>query len=33
LILCKEFVERNNGKIWIESIPGKGSKFIFTLPL
>ena len=33
LILCKEFVERNNGKIWIESIPGKGSKFIFTLPI
>lgn len=32
LILCKEFVERNNGKIWIESMPGKGSKFIFTLP-
>ncbi|NJD21081.1 MAG: PAS domain S-box protein [Melioribacter sp.] len=32
LILCKEFVERNNGKIWIESIPEKGSKFNFTLP-
>lgn len=31
LPLCKEFVERNNGKIWIESEPGKGSKFIFTL--
>ena len=32
LILCKEFVERNNGEIWIESEVGKGSKFIFTLP-
>ncbi|MFW6246475.1 MAG: tetratricopeptide repeat protein [Tangfeifania sp.] len=32
LILCKEFVEKNNGKIWAESEPGKGSRFIFTLP-
>jgi len=32
LILCKEFVEKHNGKIWIESQEGKGSKFIFTLP-
>jgi signal transduction histidine kinase/Tfp pilus assembly protein PilF len=32
LILCKEFVENNNGKIWAESEPGKGSRFIFTLP-
>ncbi len=31
LPLCKEFVERNEGKIWIESEHGKGSKFIFTL--
>jgi len=32
LILCKEFVERNNGKIWGESEFGKGSSFKFTLP-
>jgi len=32
LILCKDFVERNNGKIWVESEEGVGSKFIFTLP-
>jgi len=32
LILCKEFVERYAGKIWIESEEGKGSTFYFTLP-
>jgi signal transduction histidine kinase len=32
LILCKEFVEKNDGTIWAESKPGKGSRFIFTLP-
>ena len=33
LILCKEFVSKHGGEIWVESEPGKGSKFTFTLPL
>lgn len=33
LILCKEFVENNNGKIWVESEEGKGSTFYFSLPV
>ena len=32
LILCKEFVDMHNGRIWAESKPGEGSTFHFTLP-
>ncbi len=33
LLLCKEFIEKHNGIIWVESEVGKGSKFTFTLPV
>jgi len=32
LILCKEFIDKHNGRIWVESEPGKGSTFFFSVP-
>lgn len=32
LILCKEFLDKHRGKIWVESEPNHGSKFHFTIP-
>lgn len=32
LILCQELVEKNGGRIWVESETGKGTTFFFTMP-
>ena len=33
LSLCRRLIELHGGRIWVESEPGKGSKFVFVIPM
>jgi PAS domain S-box-containing protein len=32
LVLCKELIDKNKGKIWVESVKGRGTVFYFSIP-
>ncbi|NCC34910.1 MAG: ATP-binding protein, partial [Chloroflexia bacterium] len=33
LSICQQMIEGHNGRLWVESEEGKGSRFAFVLPL